>query len=285
LKVSGATDLGCKRKNNEDYYFLDEKRKLFIVADGMGGHKAGEKSSQMAVETAEKFLSQEKIKEIIHDENQIKEAITEAIEMANKAVFDEARINRKFRGMGCTIIVALARGNLFHIGYVGDTRAYMVNKEDIKLLTEDHTIVQDLINRGNITYEESRTHPLKHMLSRSIGNKPAVEVGYKRAVLKSGNYLLLCSDGLNSMIEDEIIKDIVRTGEEIEKINVALIDKAKEAGGKDNITVIIVFIEEEDIIETEEFNKSIFPEEDDYKTTRLIQPSGKPWWKFWKFWE
>ena len=188
--------------------------------------------------------------------------------------------------MGCTLIIAISNGNLFHICHVGDTRAYMVSDEGIQLLTEDHTIVQDLINRGNITYEESKTHPLKHMLSRSIGNKPAVEASYKNIIAEADSYILLCSDGLNSMIDDDVIKNIILKNEETEEIKDSLIDSAKEAGGKDNITVIIIKIEEEDEIDS--FRKEIlFPEEDNYKTTRLVAPGGNvgnPWWKFWKFW-
>ena len=285
MKVSGATDQGCKRKNNEDYYFLDLKRRLFIVADGMGGHQAGEKASRLAVETAEKLLSSTRISEIIDNEEKIKTTMIDAVSAANEAVFKASRSNRKLRGMGCTLIMAIARGNLFHICHVGDTRAYMISKDNIRVLTEDHTIVQDLINSGNLTYEESKKHPLKHMLSRSIGNKKNVEVAYRTTLVKFGSYLLLCSDGLNSMVEDKIIKEIVIKEEDIDDIRNNLIDTAKKAGGKDNVTVVVITPEEEDIFDLPEgYEEMQFPEEAEYKTTRLTLPSGKPWWNFWKLW-
>jgi len=280
LTVSGGTDPGCKRKNNEDYYFLDnEERKLFIVADGMGGHEGGEKASKLAVETAEKFLTKEKFLQIINNNIDIKEAITEAIVVANKAILEESKINKKLKGMGCTLIIAIAEGNLFHIGHVGDVRAYVICKEKISLLTEDHTIVYELIKNKRLTVEESKKHPLKHVLSRAVGNKESVEV-----LIKPGDYLLLCSDGLTSMLEDNIIKDIIIKEKEPEKIKELLIEKAKEAGGKDNITIILAKIEDSDISNNSKISKEYYKDfkEVKYKTKLLSEPSSKsPWWKFW----
>lgn len=281
MKVSSGTDPGCKRKNNEDFLFVDTERNLFIIADGMGGHQAGEKASKLAVETAEQFLTKEKISRIICTEGDIKEAINESIGTANKVILEESRLHRKLSGMGCTIIIAIAEGNLFHIGHVGDVRAYVICEDTISLLTEDHTVINELIKSKRITSEEAKKHPLKHVLSKAVGNKDKVEPDYNQILIKPGDYLLLCSDGLTTMIDDNLIKDIVVEEKDTEKIKEKLMEKAKEFGGKDNITVILIHIEENDIIKAQ--NLPQYQEETDnrFKTQRLKLPPKPPWWKFW----
>jgi len=281
LKVSSGTDPGCKRKNNEDFLFVDQERNLFIIADGMGGHQAGEKASKLAVETAEQYLPKEKIANIICTDGDIKESIKEAIYEANRVILEEARLHRKFSGMGCTIIIAIAEGNLFHIGHVGDVRAYVICEDTISLLTEDHTVIHELIRTNRITPEEGKKHPLRHVLSRAVGNKDKVEADYNQILIKAGDYLLLCSDGLTTMVEDDIIKDIVVKEKDTEIIKEKLVDKAKEFGGKDNITVILIHIEDNDIIKTKDFNQSQEDKESRFKTQRLTLPPRSPWWKFW----
>jgi len=281
LKVSSGTDAGCKRKNNEDFLFVDIERNLFIIADGMGGHQAGEKASKLAVETAEQYLTKEKIANIICTEGDIKEAINKSIDTANKVILEEARLHRKLSGMGCTIIIAIAEGNLFHIGHVGDVRAYVICEDTISLLTEDHTVINELIKSKRITAEEAKKHPLKHVLSKAVGNKDKVEPDYNQILIKPGDYLLLCSDGLTTMIDDNIIKDIVVKEKDTEKIKEKLVDKAKEFGGKDNITVILIHIEENDIIKPQNFRQYQEETESQFKTQRLKLPPKNPWWKFW----
>lgn len=281
MKVSSGTDPGCKRKNNEDFLFVDKERNLFIIADGMGGHQAGEKASKLAVETAEQYLPKEKISSIICTDGDIKESIKEAIYEANRVILEEARLHRKFSGMGCTIIIAIAEGNLFHIGHVGDVRAYVICEDTISLLTEDHTVIHELIKTNRINPEEGKKHPLRHVLSRAVGNKDKVEADYNQILIKAGDYLLLCSDGLTTMVEDDIIKDIVVKEKDTEIIKEKLVDKAKEFGGKDNITVILIHIEDNDIIKTKDFNQSQEDKESRFKTQRLTLPPRGPWWKFW----
>jgi len=281
LKVSSGTDPGCKRKNNEDFLFVDTERNLFIIADGMGGHQAGEKASRLAVETSEQYLTKEKLSHAIGTDGDIKEAINQSIVTANKVILEEARLHRKLSGMGCTIIIAIGEGNLFHIGHVGDVRAYVICEDTISLLTEDHTVINELIKSNRITVEEAKKHPLKHVLSKAVGNKDKVEPDYNQILIKPGDYLLLCSDGLTTMIDDNIIKDIVIKEKNTEIIKEKLIEKAKEFGGKDNITVILIHIEDNDIIKPEKFNQFQEETESKFKTQRLTLPPKNPWWKFW----
>lgn len=282
MKVSSGTDPGCKRKNNEDFLFVDTERNLFIIADGMGGHQAGEMASKLAVETAEQYLTKEKISNIICTDGDIKEVINASIDTANKVILEKARLHRKLSGMGCTIIIAIAEGNLFHIGHVGDVRAYVICEDTISLLTEDHTVINELIKSNRITVEEAKKHPLRHVLSKAVGNKDNVDPDYNQILIKPGDYLLLCSDGLTTMMDDNIIKDIVVQEKGADIIKEKLIEKAKEFGGKDNITVILIHIEENDIIKTQNFNQLQDDTESKFKTQRLTLPHNKnPWWKFW----
>ncbi len=240
MKVSHATDVGKAREINEDSYYVDEEVGLFIVADGMGGHQAGEVASEVAVKTISST-----IKEAISQNpkgNQVPKVIEKAIAKANEEIYTRSIGNPDLNGMGTTIVLALCQKNKVYIAHVGDSRAYMIQNNTIKQLTQDHSAVANLIKRGEITARQARIHPQRHIITRALGTSEDVEIDISSYPWQKGEYFILCSDGLTDMLEDEEIKDVVSSheGSSYDKCR-ELINLANERGGQDNVTVILVF--------------------------------------------
>ena len=235
----GQTDPGAIREFNEDSLLFMATKKLFIVADGMGGHNAGEVASQKAVETVNACLTVEILKQAEGDKDKTREALTNSIKDAHKEISQMADDNHELYGMGCTLIAGLVNGDFLHLGHVGDSRAYLVDETEIKLLTIDHSYVMELVQAGEMTMAESRQSVLQNQLSQAIGASDTVVPDYNCYSLKPGDKVLLCSDGLWDMLEDNEIYEIVKLKQPIEEICKILIDSANKAGGKDNISVVI----------------------------------------------
>ncbi len=238
LKTFSMTDVGKKRQLNQDYVFTSDKPlgnmpNLFIVADGMGGHKAGDYASKCTVETIVKEIkgSFEKNPTII---------IKKAIQMANQLVREKAGEDENLTGMGTTVVVATVIGRYLQVANVGDSRLYVVNKEEIRQITRDHSLVEEMIRLGGIAREDARLHPDKNIITRAVGVRPEVEVDFFTIELKPGDYILMCSDGLTNMVEDHDIKTIMNGQRDLVEVAQELINEANRNGGKDNIAVVLI---------------------------------------------
>ncbi|MDX1620597.1 MAG: Stp1/IreP family PP2C-type Ser/Thr phosphatase [Nitriliruptorales bacterium] len=233
MHVAAGTDTGKVREANEDSFYVGET--VYAVADGMGGHLAGEVASHMALEPIQELDGK-----VFPDPAAATEALREAIVSANRAVSGKAADDPKFRGMGTTLTAVLLENRRLHLGHVGDSRAYLLRGNDFQQLTDDHTLVQHLIDEGQITKEEAASHPQRSIITRAIGVAPTVEVDTMTLDLDEGDVILLCSDGLTGVIDDEQIVDCINNDNDDETTVRGLIALANEAGGPDNITVLLL---------------------------------------------
>jgi serine/threonine protein phosphatase PrpC len=238
--VYGASDVGQTRPVNEDFFNINREKSLYIVADGMGGHNAGDVASKKATQIADAYLTIDMLKDIRGDIRKIREAVIKSLIQAHDHVIQLAEKNPKFEGMGCTIVEALIFGNNLHLCHVGDARAYISNKNGITLLTKDHSYVMDLVQKGKLTMEEARVSPLKNKLHQAIGASKTVNPDYKHYSLQEGDRILLCSDGLWDMLSDHQIHTVLMQDKPVRKLCETLIKMANDAGGHDNITAIII---------------------------------------------
>jgi protein phosphatase len=236
----GSTDVGKKRTNNEDYFLVNPKKNLHIVADGMGGHNAGEVASRNAAESVNRHFSAELLSQLAGAGEKIEAELTGCLLEANEKLLEMAAADSAYRGMGCTIVVALIQGNTLYLSHVGDARAYVTHNDDLKLLTTDHSKVMSLVEAGQMTMEEARNSPLKNELNQAIGSPVPITPDYTEYSLKSGEKVLLCSDGLWDMLSDGEIHRILRQNASVKTICAELVSTANAAGGHDNITVVVV---------------------------------------------
>jgi PPM family protein phosphatase len=239
MKVAARTDIGRMRKNNEDALWVDEPLGLLIVADGMGGHAGGEVASTVAVEAIAAY-----VKEHLAGSEAVDQAaalLHAAIRTADEAIWSTAHTHRELRDMGTTAVLALCQGNQAHIAHVGDSRAYRLRQGELRQLTEDHSVVARLIKAGQLTPRGARSHPLRHQITRNLGNRQAV-AELHCVTWWRGDYLLLCSDGLTNMIEDHHLKELIlQSGVDVQAACEALVARANANGGEDNISVILAY--------------------------------------------
>ena len=241
IETFGASDVGCVRELNEDCFCIkmldNEKNKgFFILADGMGGHNAGEVASQTAVKViAEQF-------KVLEDalETEIESIIMGAIAKANECVYKMAAENEGQSGMGTTVVAVVLWDKTAYIANIGDSRAYITDENEICQITSDHSVVEELIKRGTITKEEARRHPQKNIITRAVGTDPEVDADLFECEAGEKNCILLCSDGLSSMVDDDEIYGIIKTEKNSEDTVCKLIDTAKHRGGLDNITAVCI---------------------------------------------
>jgi len=238
--VHGATDVGRARTVNEDYFLINREKNLYIVADGMGGHNAGDVASKNAVEMADAYMTKELIEDIRRNSRRTREAVIKSLLHAHLKILEMADKNVGYQGMGCTIVEALIMGNYLHLCHIGDARAYICNEKGITLLTKDHSYVMDLVQKGKLTMEEARLSPMKNKLHQAIGASKTINPDYKHYILKEGDKILLCSDGLWDMMSDDQIYTVLRQDKPAKKLCETLIKMANNAGGHDNITAIII---------------------------------------------
>ena len=243
LRFYGLTDRGKQRENNEDSIYvcnIIDDLKLFIVADGMGGANAGEIASKDALDVVKGYIKVE-FDKIDHEKEAIEDLIKKAIKRANKYVYEKAKTNTEYKGMGTTLVVVLIYKGKAYIGHIGDSRVYRFRKHVIRQLTKDHSYVQALVKEGTITKEEARNHPQKNVLLKAIGCEERIKPDIITKGFTKGDIILVCSDGLTNMVEDKIIFEIIMKN--MYDINVAckkLIEKAKQNGGLDNVSAIII---------------------------------------------
>lgn len=238
--VFAKTDIGKAREKNQDYYYISEENdepKIYILADGMGGYKGGEVASKLATDSVKKYI-QSNFDSIIKDKESILKLIASAVEYANMVVYEKSKETQELEGMGTTLEVCLIYNNKAYIGHVGDSRVYRIRNEVIRKLTKDHSYVQQLIEDKKITREEAKTHPKKNMITRALGCTPYVEPDLRARNFEKGDIFILCSDGLTNMVDEKQIYEIIK--EDIQMAAERLVDEANQAGGYDNITVIII---------------------------------------------
>lgn len=237
MKISSLTDIGAKREMNQDYLYSSEEavgklQNLFIVADGMGGHRAGEFASRYAVETIVETARKSEKKDSIG-------ILTESIMAANRLLKEYADSHREMRGMGTTIVAATVEGHHLLAANVGDSRLYLAGEQMIQI-TRDHSLVQEMVRLGEIDQERARNHPDKNIITRAVGVDRNVQIDFFEVNLEPGQRVLLCSDGLTNMVEDHEIQKILQEQEELARKTEKLVELANRNGGKDNITVIII---------------------------------------------
>ena len=237
MKTFSITDVGMVRQVNQDYVFTTGKplgilQNLFVVADGMGGHQAGDYASKCTVEVM--------IKEIAKSEGEdIERVLVKAIKAANREIIKEASGDEHLKGMGTTVVAATVKEQMLYFANVGDSRLYLIN-QGIQQLSKDHSLVEEMVRLGGIKPEEAKHHPDKNIITRAIGARDTIEIDFFHEELKSGDLVLMCSDGLTNMLEDEEIGRILKTPGTIEERAERLIDAANQNGGRDNIAVILI---------------------------------------------
>jgi serine/threonine protein phosphatase PrpC len=248
LQAFGLTDVGRKRKHNEDAYLVDAERGLFVVADGMGGHAAGEVASRITVESMQEFIAEGlDVTESSWPFGQgtgrtpsVGNRLTAAVERANEKVMRAVASRPELKGMGTTVVAALINGERATLVHVGDSRAYLFRDGELRRLTDDHSWVQEQVNAGILSEDEAKAHPLKNVVTRALGGSPHVSVDLIEVPLRPGDRYLLCSDGLTGMVADEEIHEFFLAEPVPEPAVRRLVALANERGGVDNITAIIV---------------------------------------------
>lgn len=248
LEAFGQTDVGRRRKLNEDNFVVDPESSLFAVCDGMGGHNAGEVASKLAIETLAAFIQKSHSEKEItwpygldvnlsYDGNRLKTAI----KLSNKRVYKSADSREEYTGMGTTVVAALFSGNVMTVGSAGDSRCYLLREGQLSQVTKDDSWVSAAWAEGILNAEEIERHPLKNVITKAVGAKETIEIDVIEEHLKPGDVALLCSDGLHAMISDEeILKVLQPFPPTLGDAAARLIDAANEAGGKDNVSVVLV---------------------------------------------
>jgi PPM family protein phosphatase len=235
LKAAAATHVGHRRQENEDCFAVAPHLGLYLVADGMGGHSAGQVASQLAAEASLQAI--ESLEGVARGPA---EKLREAVTSANQAIFASAADHPEYAGMGTTVVALLFDGAKAGLVHVGDSRAYRIRQGRIRLLTEDHSVVAELLRHREIGEEEARDHPHRHVLTRALGVRRQVEPDVGELEAASGDLFVLCSDGLNAHVEDEEIAQIAGGPGDPQKACERLVELANERGGEDNTTVVVV---------------------------------------------
>ena len=236
MKISSATSVGKIRAVNEDSFLVCQISSggatLAVVADGMGGHNAGEVASAETVNTLKDFIAKTNIP--------IKELLLSAIQCANNSVYKMSKKTPTLYGMGTTVTACVIEDDKVTAAQVGDSRLYLIRDNEITQITKDHSLVEMLVASGKISEEDAKHHPQKNIITRAVGTDSSVEADIYEFLLKKDDILLLCSDGLVNMVEDEKILSLITTGDDFEALSDILVKEAETAGGHDNITVVLI---------------------------------------------
>lgn len=236
MKTFSMTDIGRKREINQDYVFATDETignlpNLLVVADGMGGHRAGDFASRFTVEVLAEEVQNSK-------ETHPEQILGNAIQTANERLMEEAAKDSRLEGMGTTLVAATILDHVLYFANVGDSRLYLINKE-IRQLSKDHSMVEEMVRLGGLTEEEAKHHPDKNIITRAMGVKDKVEPDFFEYRLKGGDTILMCSDGLTNMVDDDEIFQIAKSARDIVEAVETLIQRANENGGSDNIGIVL----------------------------------------------
>ncbi|HXI11955.1 MAG TPA: Stp1/IreP family PP2C-type Ser/Thr phosphatase [Thermoanaerobaculia bacterium] len=246
VKAFGLTHVGRQRQHNEDSFLVESGEKLFVVADGMGGHAAGEIASRIAVESVAEFIVH-----TVEDDGTWPHAYDEhfkrstnrliaALKMANTRVVEAMKKDLRLRGMGTTIVGCLQDNDTMSVAHVGDSRAYLIRGAQISRITNDHSWVFEQVQAGMLTEAEAEKHPLRNVITRALGGSLSVVPDASEINCQPGDVYLLCSDGLTGMVQDDELLTLVTESLDLDAVGQRLIDRANEQGGIDNITVVLV---------------------------------------------
>lgn len=241
MQVFGKSDIGLKRTSNQDcfdYFNTSENLIWAVVCDGMGGVNGGDVASNLAVKSVRETLVQNYTEDLSQDD--IENLLKKAIQKANFDIFTMAQNDNNLSGMGTTIVLVAVFYDKIHVAHVGDSRAYLISQNNIKQLTTDHSVVQEMINEGEITHEEAKCHPNKNIITRALGISKNVDIDYSAETKKSGDSIIICSDGLTNYFDQNEILQFVKNKKSNQKLVEEFISKANERGGNDNITVVIL---------------------------------------------
>ncbi len=253
VQVAGKSDLGCVRTNNEDNFGYDTRYGVFVVCDGMGGQAAGEVASKMGVDTILDYFRKaggETGKYPVEGQpmegvSERANALASSIRLANRAIFEAASKNAGHAGMGSTVVAALVKGSFLSIAHVGDSRIYLIRKDSIQQLTNDHSLVMEQVRRGLITQEEAEKSNMQNIIIRALGSEDTVEADVDDMVAQPGDILLLGTDGLTKYVKDAALLKLVKSAPTLSQACDALIQAARDGGGDDNITCILVRVVEQ----------------------------------------
>jgi serine/threonine protein phosphatase PrpC len=248
IEAYGRTDVGRRRKVNEDSFLVAPDASLFAVCDGMGGHNAGEVASRMAIETLLAFVEKSAVEKEItwpwgldanlsFDANRLKTAIR----LANSRVFQAADNREELTGMGTTVVATVVTTNVMTIGSAGDSRCYLVRGGELKQLTRDDSWVSAALGEGILNSDDVEHHPLRNVITKAVGARDTIDLDVIEHSLQPGDVAMLCSDGLHGMINDqEIARLLVPVPDSLEEASARLVEAANEAGGRDNVTVVLL---------------------------------------------
>jgi len=237
IEYGARSDQGMVRTSNEDSCIANLKSEIFLVADGMGGHAAGEIASQIAAATVEEVVSSRRSGPKMEDHLQL------AVQKANMRVYETQRLKPEYRGMGSTLTVLTFLENRYYLAQVGDSRAYLFRDESLNQLTRDHSLVWPLFESGILSKEDISRHPQKNLITRSIGTHPEVEADIQSGIAYEGDLFLLCSDGLTDVLSDQDILQILAGDDKNpQEICETLVRAANSGGGPDNVTVVIIYL-------------------------------------------
>ncbi|HEV7506535.1 MAG TPA: Stp1/IreP family PP2C-type Ser/Thr phosphatase [Thermoanaerobaculia bacterium] len=251
IKACGLSDVGLTRAHNEDYFEIDPMHRLYVVADGMGGHSHGEVASQIAVNTIRDYVAKTSDKDttwplgmdvrLERHSNLLKMAVRAAHDQVLRAISKDGSLY----GMGTTVVGLLIAGQTVAVAHVGDSRAYRLRGDRLEQLTQDHTWVNEQVVAGFLSKEQARSHPLKNVVTRALGGESDVLVDVRELEVRTGDLFLLCSDGLTGMLSDADIRDRLSSGRSLHEICRTLINDANARGGIDNVTVVLLSAEED----------------------------------------
>ena len=259
LEFFSVTDTGRARRNNEDSVALDEAGRIAVLADGMGGYNAGEVASGMAAERVKTELGQ-RLKPLGANppDTEVKSALLDAVDSANREVWEAAMSHAEYAGMGTTLVVAVYCGERLWLGHIGDSRGYRFRNGHLEQLTRDHSLLQEQIDAGLITAEQAAFSMHKNLVTRAVGVDELVDLEIHDYPVEPGDVLLMCSDGLSDMLSDEQIEQLLRTSDSLSTAGTMLVQAANAAGGRDNIAVILA------------------------RAKPGAGSAGKSWWSFWR---
>jgi protein phosphatase len=247
VEVAGKSDVGCVRQNNEDNFGYDSRHGIYVVCDGMGGQAAGEVASKLAVDTVLNYFREAartghrpQVGPAIESVSARANALASAIQLANAAIYKAAAEHAAHSGMGSTIVAVLLENGSLSVGHAGDSRIYRIREGEIQQLTRDHSLVMEQVRRGMLTQEEAQNSEMQNIIIRALGPEQTVQVDVEDLTAQSGDLLLLCSDGLNRHVSDDNIREILQGTNSLPLMADRLIDAAREGGGADNITALLV---------------------------------------------
>lgn len=234
--MSAGSHRGKVRRCNEDSYYISEGNfQYIVVADGMGGHKGGQTASKTAIENIRMYLSDSRVE----NSDDLRECLEECIDLTNRAVYKKASMDDELAGMGTTLVLFCRLGDIGYVVNVGDSRCYLIRGNEIKQITKDHSVVQELFDNGQIEKSDMKNHPNKNIITRAVGTNYNVKCDIFEFSVQDTDSIILCTDGLSNMIDDSEILDVYLNAPDPDSCVKELINRANDAGGTDNITVAV----------------------------------------------